>query len=285
MTVIRAGLIGAGIGQSRFAAALDVMCRANGLELEFTAIDTALRPEFDFARTVDDLRAQGWTGVTVTHPHKVQARDYAGASMHPEFRDLGAANTLTFHPELAGHNTDFSGFLAAWHGVMSDRSPGHVAIAGAGGVSRAIAPALLRLGATRLSIWDSVPEQAAALAADLGANVTAVPFSDSPDVIRTADGLVNATPLGMTGHPGSAFPKHLIGPQRWAFDAVYTPTDTAFLRASCAKGLKTLTGFDLFRFMAIRSFVAYTGIFPDSESTLRSLDTLRPREIVEESEG
>ncbi len=280
MTILRAGLIGAGIGQSRLSAALKLMCHAHGMDLDFTPIDTASKTDFDFDRTVDDLRAQGWHGVTVTHPHKVQARAYAGPAMGPEFRHLSAANTLTFRPELAGHNTDFTGFLGAWKSVMGNQTPGRVAMAGAGGVARAIAPALLELGASEISIWDPTPGLADALAVEVGDRATAIPMSGSTATIPRANGLVNATPLGMTGHPGSAFSPDLIGEQSWAFDAVYTPTDTEFLMIAHNRRVKTLTGFDLFRFMAIRSFTAYTGIAPDPATVLPKLDALRPREVA-----
>ena len=280
MTVLRAGLIGAGIGQSRFSAALQLMCEAHGMQLAFTPIDTAGRPDFDFARAVDDLRAAGWNGVTITHPHKVQAMAYAGDSMGPDFRHLGAANTLTFHPELMGHNTDYTGFLGAWQDAMGDRSPGHVAMAGAGGVARAIAPALLRLGASQITIWDPTARMATALAEELGDRTRAVPVNNCTEAILSADGLLNATPLGMIGHPGTAFPEDLIGGQDWVFDAVYTPTNTGFLTIARRKDIRTITGFDLFRFMAIGSFAAYTGITLEPATILPALDALRPREVA-----
>ncbi len=276
MTTLRAGLIGAHIGRSRLSAALRIMCDDHGLVLEFTPIDTADRPGFDFARKVDELRGLGWTGVTVTHPHKEYAAAYAGDAMQPDVRHLGASNTLTFHPHLAGHNTDFTGFLDAWRNAMGDARPGKVAIAGAGGVARAIAPALLDLGAREIFIWDTAADAAARLAEAFGDRVTAIEASDSWDAILAADGLVNATPLGMANYPGSAFASDLLGSQNWCFDAVYTPTDTAFLSAATARGLTGLSGFDLFRFMALRSFAAYTGIAPDPGTTLPKLNRLRP---------
>ena len=67
-----------------------------------------------------------------------------------------------------------------------------------------------------------------------------------------------------------------MGGQRWAFDAVYTPTNTVFLMAAAEAGLNTISGFDLFRHMAIGSFEAYTGIRLDAEKTLAKLAALKP---------
>ncbi len=277
MKVLRAGLIGDRIGRSRFAGALAIMCADHGMALEFQAIDSAGRDGFDFAATVDSCRAAGWSGVSVTHPWKAEAARYAGANADAEVHRLGACNTLVFSPPGA-FNTDHSGFTDAWGAVFGGRAPGRVALAGAGGVARAIAPALAALGATRIDIWDVADGLAADLAARTGPCARAVPPNAANDAILAADGLVNATPLGMAGHSGTAFAPALIGGQEWAFDAVYTPVDTGFLIRARGAGLAILSGFDLFRFMAMRSFAAYSGLTPDPIPTLAALERLKPQE-------
>lgn len=272
---LRCGLIGDNIGNSRLARGLAIMCANHGLTLEFTAVDTKGVQDFDFEAEVDRMAAAGWTGVTITHPWKTHAAGWAAGSMLPEVRGLGASNTLTFGP-VVGHNTDYTGFLAAWRHVMN-RPPGHVAIAGAGGVARAVVPALIHLGASSVTVWDRDIELARSLAAHTGA--VAVQLDAAAAVIASSDGLVNCTPMGMAPYGGSAFDPVLIGPQAWAFDAVYTPTDTPFLLAARAAGLTPMTGFDLFRFMVMESFSAYTGIMPDAAATLPKLDALRPEEM------
>ncbi|MGB3408758.1 MAG: hypothetical protein WBA67_14835, partial [Jannaschia sp.] len=104
MTVLRCGLIGENIGNSRLARGLAIMCADHGMTLDFTAIDTRGDGTFDFAKTVDDLRGKGWTGVTVTHPWKTHAAAWAGDAMVAGTGGLGASNTLIFSPK-AGHNT------------------------------------------------------------------------------------------------------------------------------------------------------------------------------------
>lgn len=276
MNVLTIGLIGENISRSRLAAALEIMCAEAGLTLDFTPIDTEHDPEFDFDGCVDNLRSDGWDGVSVTHPFKPDAAHYAGTTMDADVAHLGASNLLKFRPRLSGWNTDYLGYIAAWRAVMGQTPPGSVAMAGAGGVARAIVPALLTLGADKVTLWDFNAAAAARLAAETGA--TAIPAEQAESAIRDATGLVNATPLGMGGHPGTAFDSALFGPQTWAFDAVYTPTDTTFLTDSAARGLKVLTGFDLFRFMALETFRIYTGITPDPVRILPALDPLRPKE-------
>ncbi|CTQ50369.1 shikimate dehydrogenase family protein [Jannaschia donghaensis] len=272
MKTLTCGLIGENIGASRLSRALGIMCADHGIDLTFTAIDTLDMADFDFDAQVDILRHDGWTGVTVTHPWKTLAADWAGDTMVPGTETLGASNTLTFSP-LAGHNTDYTGFLAAFTHVL-DRPPGSVAVAGAGGVARAIVPALISLGAGPVHVWDRNMDAARDLAARTGA--IAVDGSDAAEVIADAEGLANCTPVGMAPHGGTPFDATLLDRQAWAFDAVYTPTATRFLNDARAAGLAVLTGFDLFRFMALESFAAYTGIAPDRAATLPKLDMLRP---------
>ncbi|MEM9584976.1 MAG: hypothetical protein AAGA08_17825 [Pseudomonadota bacterium] len=270
---LRAGLIGAHISRTRLPAALEIMCKAHGVGFGFDLIDTAGMEAFEFAETVDQLRLDDWSGVTVTHPFKTEAADYAGAGMVAEVAHLGASNTLVFGRELRGFNTDYTGFLAAFEPV-SDRGP--VVMCGAGGVARSLGAALVGEGVSALAIYDVEEDRAEDLASRIGPPARAIPQDALEEAVRGASGLVNATPLGMLEYPGSAFQRDWLGPQVWAFDAVYTPTDTAFLRDAEQAGLACLTGFDLFRHMAIRSFAAYTGIMPDVARTLTDLEELRP---------
>jgi shikimate dehydrogenase len=246
------------------------------MTLDFELIDTDAGRDFDFAACVGKLRAAGWTGVTVTHPHKTQAAYVPEVPLPPALLPIGAANTLVFGPPGAAHNTDRSGFLGLWETEMGDSGPGAVAMAGAGGVARALASALQVLGALDITVWDVAPGRAEALAADIGSPVRAIGVDMAGASCAAADGLVNATALGMAHAPGMAFAPAWIGGQAWAFEAIYAPTRTTFLEAAAVAGLRTLTGFDLFRHMAIRSFAAYTGIAPDPADMLPRLAALAP---------
>jgi len=197
MKTLRCGLIGDHISQTRLPAALELMCEANGIKLEFELIDTADCTGFDFVRTVDGLKADGWNGVSVTHPYKQAAAKYAGDAMAPSLQRLGASNKLIFGAGASGWNTDYTGFLSAWTANMGDVPVGTVAMAGAGGVARAIGPALVELGAQEIRVYDISIEAAKDLATVIGRRAVVVPADHWPEAVRGADGLVNATPLGM----------------------------------------------------------------------------------------
>lgn len=276
MTSLDAGLIGSHIQKTRLPGALRLLCSEAGIGFSFELMDTADLDHFDFNATVDGCKARGWTGVTITHPWKTHAAAYAGERMRPEVRALGACNTLVFGPPLTGHNTDFTGFISAWRWIMGGALPGRVAMAGAGGVARALAGALKQLGAKDIAVWDVEAHKSRELAAAFGAPVRAIAIDQAPEAIRAANGLVNATAIGMEHSPGMAFDAALVGDQQWAFDAIYTPTNTAFLNCARTAGLECLTGFDLFCHMAVGTFEAYTGVAPDKQVALQAFQQLRP---------
>ncbi|RMD93566.1 MAG: shikimate dehydrogenase [Alphaproteobacteria bacterium] len=283
--IIRTGLIGAHIGASRFGAALEMLARSHGLRLDFRSIDTAGQAGFDICATLAALAGEGRTGTAITHPHKRKAAGWAGLRLAPEAARIGAINTVVFTGEGAvGHNTDYSGFLGAWRAARGDERPGRVAMAGAGGVAAAVGHALRRLGADDIAIWDLAEGAAEALARSIGAPARAVPVAEAAAAVAAAEGVVNCTPLGMHHHPGDAFAGMALGDapggRRWAFDAVYTPTDTPFLQRAAAAGLQTISGFELFRHMAIASFEQFSGIRPEESAALERLAQLRPKEAA-----
>lgn len=274
---LTAGLIGEHISRTRLPAALEILCAEYGYDLSFELIDSANRTPFDFRATVNELRNWGWSGVSVTHPFKISAASYAADAMETAAAHLGAANALIFEEDdVRGHNTDYTGFLSAWRANMGDETPGRVAMAGAGGVAAALAPALLQLGAEEIALWDIDPAKATALKTKLNSKIRVVTANEAIAATHEADGLVNASVLGMAEYPGMAFATNAIGKQKWAFDAVYTPPETLFLATARQAGLRPISGFELFKHMALRTFAAYTGVMPDQRTMLPCLDALRP---------
>jgi len=273
---ITGGLIGENISRSRLAMAFEILCKRDNRPLDFQRFDTTEMPDFDFSEHVAAIRVDGFTGVTVTHPYKTKADALSDIrDGYPE--TLGASNLLRFEPgQIRSFNTDFSGMLGAWTATFGVRPPGKVAIAGAGGVARAITAALMKLGATSIHIWDIDASRATALAAQIdpaGTTIHPIDIADNTIAVANADGLVNATALGMGEYPGMAFAPTDFANQTWAFDAVYTPINTQFLEAARKHQLQTLSGFELFKHMAVGSYAAYsdTQVNPDDVALLDHL--------------
>jgi shikimate dehydrogenase len=275
---IRLGLIGDNIRDSRSPDLHRLAGRLCGLEVEYELlIPRELGRDFDevFRRCRDD----GLRGVNVTYPYKELVVSRL-AIRSPDVGRVGTSNTVVFTPDgPVGHNTDYLGFIAAYRAHFGARPAGRVAIVGAGGVGRAIAFALAALGASELRLIDAEPARAVRLAGALGTLSPAPGVraeSDVAAVLRGADGVVNCTPIGMTGRPGSAIPAHLLGGQSWAFDAVYTPVETEFLRAAGAAGMDTLSGYELFFQQGIKAFELFTGRVPPLDALRQQLTERAP---------
>jgi shikimate dehydrogenase len=254
------GLIGSNIGRSLTPAMQEAAARSVGLDLRYHLIDTealGLGAE-DLPRILAGVRVTGFAGVNVTHPWKVAAvplLDEASDSA----RAIGAVNTVVVRDgRLIGHNTDSTGFATAWRRVFGTRSPGAVALIGAGGAGRAIAHALAGLAATELRIVDVDAARADALAESVRSHwpaVHAARTADVRDAVQGAEGIVYATPIGMHGHPGTplpggGFPRGAA----WAADAVYTPLETEFIAAARAAGAAVMTGQELAIGQAVNAF-------------------------------
>jgi len=272
LPAVRLGLIGDNIRDSRSPDLHRLAGELCGLEVEYELL---IPPEIgrSFDEIFDTCRADGLGGVNITYPYKEQVIGRL-SSRNPDVARVGSSNTVVFTPGgPVGYNTDYLGFVAAYRAHFGDRPAGRVAIVGAGGVGRAIAFALAALGASELRVIDAEPDRAARLATALGELSPTVAVEVETDIttmLRGADGVVNCTPIGMSGRPGSAIPPQLLGGQSWAFDAVYTPVETEFLLAARASGLDTLSGYELFFQQGIKAFELFTGRVPP-------LDALRQR--------
>lgn len=260
---IRLGLIGDNIGASRSPALHVLGGQLCGLRVSY---DLLVPPDLGLtlAEVLDAAEAEGLRGVNVTLPYKERVLALVRPASDAIAR-LGAVNTVLFDPEgPVGHNTDFTGFAAAFRSAFGHAAPGRTAVIGAGGVGRAIAFALAGMGAP-LVLIEADAGKARALALDLPRGAEAADLS----ALAGCDGVVNATPLGMTGYSGSAVPEGAFPRAAWAFDAVYTPVDTMFRAQALAAGAAFLSGWELFFRQGTDAFALFTGHSPDP-SALRT---------------
>lgn len=257
---IRLGLIGDNIKRSKSPLLHTLAGELCGLDIRY---DTLIPAELGstFEDIFERCRSSGYRGINVTYPYKEKVVPFLQID-DPRVAAIGACNTVLFEAGRArGFNTDYSGFAAAFRAAYPGSMPGIVAMAGAGGVGKAISFALADLQASALRLFDHDLLKAEALKnalADVGAGTVVYIAKTIEEAVSGADGLINCTPLGMIGHPGTAFPKSLIGSQRWAFDAVYTPVDTEFLQEANSRSLETISGYELFFHQGVEAFQIFT---------------------------
>ena len=260
-SAIRLGLIGDNIAASKAPLLHSLAGGLCGLSVTYDL----LQPK-DLGCTFEDVlrrcQGSGYRGLNITYPYKERVAGYLAVD-DPVVRAIGACNTVLFDgARPRGYNTDYSGFVAAYRTGFGDAQPGRVALAGAGGVGRAIGFALADLGASELRLFDLDQSKSIALAEAIRsvhghARIEIAATID--EAAKGADALVNGTPIGMVGIGGCRFPPGLIGGRRWAFDAVYTPVDTPFMLAARAAGLSAMSGYELFLYQGIDAFRLFTG--------------------------
>lgn len=263
------GLLGNGIGRSRAKSLHEMIGRLYGLDVSYTPMDLAEKKSVNICEELSRCRDEGYRGVNVTHPFKMEAFKCLDACTGiPE--GMSTANTVLFEErQLMGSNTDYSGFCRAFRTHFGeDQSPGKVLMLGTGGVGLAIAFGLLSLGMHELVVYDKNTQAAHDLLQsmpDTACVLRVIPVSAVIEEMQSADGLINATPVGMFQYPGNAFPDAGFAHQKWAFDAVYTPVNTAFLERCRSSGIDTLSGFHLFLYQGLDAFRLFTGVAVDAD--------------------
>lgn len=267
---VLAGLIGAGIQQSRTPAMHEREGAAQGVGYVYRLIDLdALKLDNSaLEELLTAAQRMSFTGLNITFPAK-QAIIPLLDELSPEAAGIGAVNTVVLKDgKRVGHNTDCLGFAEGFRRGMQGAKRDRVVQMGAGGAGAAVAHALLLEGVKQLSIFDVEPARAQALADNLNQHFPGQPAQAGSDLLATmseADGLVNTTPMGMAKLPGMPVPKAALHPGLWVAEIVYFPLETELLREARALGCRTLDGGTMAVFQAVKAFELFSGRQADAE--------------------
>jgi len=245
--------------------------RRHGIDYEYRLLDVDRMgpPAPPLGEILDVAERDGFAGLNVTHPFKQEVLRHLDR-LSDSARAIGAVNTVVFGPgERVGYNTDYWGFREAFRTELGDVRRDTVILLGAGGGGAAVSQALMDVGVGRLLVIDPDSERAELLTKKLGGQFGADRVGSASDLagaIAVADGIVNATPVGMEGHAGSPVPNDLLRPSMWVADIVYFPLQTALLRAARDKGCRTMGGERMAILQAARAFEHFTGRPADVET-------------------
>ncbi|RYH04440.1 shikimate dehydrogenase [Salipiger sp. IMCC34102] len=265
---VRVGLIGQGIQLSRTPGMHRAAAAALGIDLTYDLLDTdeMSPPNPPVADLLRQAEAEGYAGLNITYPYK---REVIGSldGLSDAARRVGAVNTVVFRDgKRFGHNTDYWGFAKGLQTGLREVDLRSVLLLGAGGAGGAVAHALAGAGVERLMIHDLDRDGAARLAREVEAaspGCAASAVDDLGGAAGAADGIVNATPMGMAKLPGTAIDPDLLQTRHWVADIVYFPLETALLKAARDRGCQTLSGAGMAIYQAVRAFELFTGQVPD----------------------
>ncbi|HEX8644378.1 MAG TPA: shikimate dehydrogenase [Allosphingosinicella sp.] len=197
-----------------------------------------------------------WRGCNVTMPLKQAVAEHLD-DVNPIARRIGAVNTIVRYDEmLCGLNTDWIGVNLA---LMQSLEGKDTVVIGAGGAARAVLEELRQAKPQKVTIMNRSQDKAAALLDRFGLEGEVRPLGAAPP----ADLLVNASPLGMAGHPELEVDISALRPGAIVFDLVYHPLETALLRTARAAGLRTLDGLDMLVCQASMAFTHFFGAPPE----------------------
>jgi shikimate dehydrogenase len=261
-------LLGYPLGHSLTPIIYNATFPAMGLEATCVAWPT---PPEALGEAVRRLRSPDILGANVTIPHKeavVPLLDEVDAGAAA----IGAVNCIVASDgRLAGHNTDGAGFLRSLREQGFEPSRRAAMVLGAGGAARAIVVALREAGIAALTVAGRSGERTRVAMAGLGVVALGWEEAGFRERCREADLVVNCTPLGTKGSPGENESPPVAGafrPGALAFDLVYNPPETPFLRAAEAGGARAVSGLGMLLYQGAESIRLWTGRAPP-------LDTMR----------
>ncbi len=196
-------------------------------------------------------------GLSVTMPHKVAVIEHLDW-VETSAREIGAVNTIVVEDgELRGYNTDAVGFISPLREKGLQLRGARCAVIGAGGAARSALWSLQQEGA-RVTLFARGVDKARPVAEEFGADCEQLEGA----IFGGFDLVVNATPLGTRGEREDQTPalsSQLRG-ARLAYDLVYKPQETRFLREALDAGCEQLGGIQMLVAQAAEQFQLWTGL-------------------------
>lgn len=235
-------------------------------ELNLDYVYVAFRVE-DVGGAVAGMRAlENFRGMSVTIPHKVSIIAHLDEVAEVD-RRIGSVNTVVNDGgRLRGFGSDGPGALKALVDAGVQVAGRTVTILGSGGAARAIAFTLAEAKPAALFLLGIIEPELQALTRDIvtktGTRASCALLEPKTLEARLAESqvLIHCTPVGMHPDTGaSAVPESLLHRDLAVMDIVYNPLKTKLLAAAEERGLKTISGVEMFVNQAVIQFELWTG--------------------------
>ena len=243
---------------------LEINCAYLAFDVEGGRLDGAIRA----------LKTLGWVGSNVTIPHK-QAAAALVDSLSEDAAAIGAVNCIVNRGgSLEGHNTDHLGFVEPLRerGLALEGST--VALIGCGGAARGVLYALAKEKAAKVYLINRTEKHAREFIAWAGESLRyrtidyiggyggAGGNAALGRAVGEARLVVNTTPVGMHPRGGSSpIPRGIAFHEgALAYDIIYNPFKTEFLRSAVSGGAAALNGLPMLIHQGLHSLALW---FPE----------------------
>jgi shikimate dehydrogenase len=194
--------------------------------------------------------------LSVTAPHKTSVMGCLDW-IEPAAKEIGAVNTVVvLDDELHGFNTDADALVSTLIPKIGELREARCAVIGAGGAASGAVWSLRGKGA-EVTVFARDVWKAQLLAERFGA--MSKPLDEA--LFERFDVVINATPLGTSGTHETETPAtaaQLRG-ARLAYDLVYNPAETRFLREAREAGCELIGGLEMLVTQACEQFRLWTG--------------------------
>lgn len=270
-------VLGHPIGHTLSPAMHNSAFQALGMDAVYLAFDVEPARLLGTLPVMADL---GFGGVNLTVPLKETAFN-GMPDLDPSARMLGAVNTVEFLPDgLKGHNTDGKGFLLAIEEAFGTAVAGlSVFVIGSGGAGRAVAITCAAENAERVVITDMIAERARQVSEEISRMVSKATIETVAagqdiwkEACRTADLIIQATPVGMKEDDESLLGPGAFHDGQMVFDLVYMYPETAFMKAAREGGAGTANGLGMLLHQGACAFSIWTGKQPPADVMRKALE-------------
>lgn len=235
------------------------------LEIDDASYRTVELPQERLKSFFTGFRVGGFDGVNVTIPHKASVIDLLD-EVDSKARLLNAVNCVNrTGNQLTGYNTDLLGFGYSLRQNNVEIEGNQFAIIGAGGSAQAVGAVLADGEAKKVSIVNRTPERAEELKATIlsvneAIDVELISAEDLAQNAKNLDCVVNTTSVGMSPNvTDSPLPSGFFTENTLAFDLVYNPLETQFLKDAKAQGASVVNGVQMLVAQAVYSVEIWMG--------------------------
>jgi len=280
MTAKRFALLGDPVGHSKSPRMHGAAYAALGLPHAYEALHT---PAVEVGDRIEALRRGEYEGFNVTVPHKTRVIPFLD-ELAPSALIAGAVNTIVRGEggKLVGHNTDAPAIAIELEQLAPDLAARagelRAVVLGSGGASRsAICALAMNLGVRTIALRarslgpgarsDAFLGEMRALLERAGSSTRLVvePFEANADADGETSFVVQATSAGMHGVEGGESVAAVIDwaalpPRAAAYDVVYVPPVTPFLRAADEHGLRHANGIGMLARQGALAFELWLGV-------------------------
>ncbi len=255
-----AAVIGHPVSHSLSPAIFSFLAKKTGREVLYQKLQV---PPGELKSFVKALAAQKlFTGWNVTIPHKETILRLC-SKVSLDAKAIGAGNVVHFQKgKSVAHNTDVYGIRQTLLEQKARVKGKEAVLYGAGGAARAVAYALGQERASRVWVLNRNPARAEALCKHFSKKFQRTRFVTVKSVSEIEAPIalvVNATPAGMKGIAGKFELPAQVARTTLAFDLIYRPANTPFLKEAKRRGLRRVGGLDMLAWQALATWEIWFG--------------------------